>query len=323
MNQLKICIICVYFGKLPTCFPLWLKSCQFNPTIDFLLVTDQTINHPLADNVHVLPYTLGQMRRRIAQIVGFEPVLERPYKCCDYRPLYSLIFKDQVQGYDYWGHCDMDMVFGDLAWFFKKYHLERYDRFQNVGHLILMRNTPQNNERYKLPCTIGKGYTVAFQTPESFHFDEKEINEIYRAYSFPFFDERVHADIAPEFRRMKLSFIVPNAHNNHKYQTFYWQNGKIWRAYIQNNHVWRGVCTEEYAYIHFQKRKMAAPDFDVNTTNAFYICQDHFEAKKELQTPSYKEIYRTNPYSLLREARDYVMLQWDRVRIKIKLLLNK
>ncbi len=322
MNQLKICIIIAYFGKLPNYFSLWLKSCQYNPTVNFLVCSD--IPAPdIPSNVLWIEKTFTDFKQQVENKLQMKVQLDTPYECCDLKAVYGTIFEDELRGYDYWGYCDMDMIFGDLAWFFKKYHLEWYDKFQNVGHLTLMRNTLENNVRYKQPCTKGKGYQDTFVTKGSTHFCEGEINEIYRAYSFPFFDERVHADIAPEFRRMKLSFIVPNAHNNHKYQTFYWQNGKIWRAYIQNNHVWRGVFTEEYAYIHFQKRKMAAPDFDVNTTNAFYICQDHFEAKKELQTPSYKEIYRTNPYSLLREARDYVMLQWDRVRIKIKLLLNK
>lgn len=49
-----------------------------------------------------------------------------------------------------------------------------------------MRNTLENNVRYKQPCTKGKGYQDAFVRKGSTHFCEGEINEIYRAYSFPF-----------------------------------------------------------------------------------------------------------------------------------------
>ena len=36
----KICYIVPYFGKLPKNMKLWLNSCKTNPTIDWLLYTD-------------------------------------------------------------------------------------------------------------------------------------------------------------------------------------------------------------------------------------------------------------------------------------------
>ena len=40
INRYKVCVIGVYFGKLPEYFNLWLKSCEYNKDIDFLIVSD-------------------------------------------------------------------------------------------------------------------------------------------------------------------------------------------------------------------------------------------------------------------------------------------
>ena len=39
----KIAILIVYYGKLPPYFDLWLRSCEFNETIDFYVVTDNKL----------------------------------------------------------------------------------------------------------------------------------------------------------------------------------------------------------------------------------------------------------------------------------------
>ena len=40
MKKYSICIVGVYFGKLPKYFNLWLKSCENNSDIDFLIIGD-------------------------------------------------------------------------------------------------------------------------------------------------------------------------------------------------------------------------------------------------------------------------------------------
>ena len=37
----KIALIVCYFGPFPKCFPFWLKTCAANPSVDFLVYTDQ------------------------------------------------------------------------------------------------------------------------------------------------------------------------------------------------------------------------------------------------------------------------------------------
>lgn len=313
MDDIRVCIVIAQFGKLTSNVDLWLKSIEWNSKIDFLVCSDLS-RDLLPSNVRWIIKSFPEFKELVENKLKMTVRLDTPYECCDFKAAYGIVFEDYLEGYDYWGYCDMDMIFGDLSWFFKKYNLEIYDKFQSVGHLTLMRNTKENNERFKLPCNEGKGYLDAFNTKGSTHFCESEVNQIFDAYGFPFFKERVHADIAPQFRRMRLSIKSAHPQENYKHQTFYWQNGKIWRAFLRDNGTWRSVVTEELAYIHFQKRKMAEPAFDVKTTNGYYICPDHFEEKKTFGYPTLAEIERTNPYRHgLTDFFDYIRIQFGRL----------
>lgn len=322
MIEQKICIVIAQFGKLTTNFDLWLKSCEWNKDIDFLVCSDIQIDH-VPNNVRWVNKSFTDFKKLVEEKLQMKIRLETPYECCDFKAVYGIIFEDYLHGYDYWGYCDMDMIFGDLNFFFKKYRLDLYDKFQSVGHLTLMRNTKENNLRYKLPCNKGRGYLSAFTTKGSTHFCESEINQIFDAYGFPFFKERIHADIAPQYYRMKLSIKSRVKLENYKYQTFYWQNGKIWRAFLKNNGTWRSIVVDEFAYIHFQKRKMKKPSFDVDSVSGFYICSDHFEVKENLGYPSIKDIKRTNPYHFgLQDSFDYIKVQYGRIFKRLRLFMK-
>ncbi len=46
-----ICYIVPYFGKLPKNFPLWLVGCEANPTIDWIIYTDDKTSYSYPKNV--------------------------------------------------------------------------------------------------------------------------------------------------------------------------------------------------------------------------------------------------------------------------------
>ena len=305
----NICIIISYFGKLPDYFPVWKKSCEFNPKIDFFVFSDINMTN-LPENIFWVKMSLSEMKELAEKNLEMEIKLDTPYECCDLKAVYGIIYRDFIQGYDYWGYCDMDMVFGDLSWWFDKYNLYKYDRFLSLGHLSMMRNTDENNQRYKLSCTPGKGYKDSFITPGSTHFCENEINKIYNSYSFPFFEERLCADLSPIYERLRINGYF----QDYPHQVFFWQRGKTWRICQRWNKVgkFRKIEIEEFAYIHFQKRKMESPKFNVNTCNAFYICSHEFVEKKNIGYPTIDEIKRLNPY----KGPFVEILEWIKYRIK-------
>ena len=79
----KIVLINCYFGAFPNYFPLFLKSCQQNDTVDFLIFTDNRYDR-LPRNVKLIPATFGEIRNRIQAKFDFEIVLDQPDKLCDY-----------------------------------------------------------------------------------------------------------------------------------------------------------------------------------------------------------------------------------------------
>jgi len=287
----RICIIGVYFGNLPEYFNLWLKTCQTNPEIDFLLFTDSVLTE-LPGNVKCHITTLKDIKKTAAKLLGFPVSLETPYKLCDYKPVYGLLFQSYLSEYDYWGHCDFDMFFGDLMYFFKEYHLDEYDRFNALGHLSLYRNTDEVNHRYQ--CDGGHyDYKTVFTTDHSCQFDEIHgMTPIYISHGFPFFTKRIFVDVAAQYKRFRIieGYELDEKAINYPYQIFYWENGKCYRAYIHD----KTLHKEEYLYIHFKRRPGIKAQASIHDNDAFYITEFGIFPKTEEVTK--ETIQKYNPY---------------------------
>lgn len=287
----KICVIGVYFGELPRYFQLWLKSCEENFCVDFLVFCDQPLSN-LPENVKYYPMTLFRMKELAEAALGFPVCLDRPYKVCDYKAIYGAVFKKYIEGYDYWGHCDFDLIFGDLQHFFEKYDYYNYDRFLTLGHLSLYRNTEEVNQRYRQEGSI-YDYKTVYTTEKICVFDELPgITAIYQKNDFPMFIQRIFADIASIYHRYRVieEYPLDKKAENYKYQVFYWEKGKVYRTFIKNGRL----HSEEYIYIHFKKRPNFQVDCDLNATTAFYITNRGFFAKNGEVT--LEDIKKYNPY---------------------------
>ncbi len=170
----SILFIHPYFGVFPGLFKYWLSSCVKNPSIDFLIVTDQDIKSP-SPNIIIEKTKLEKVKEKIEQILGFHVVLDKPYKLCDYRPIYHKIFQNHVQNYDFWGYCDSDMVLGDIRSFLTDELLNRFDYFLGMGHMHLQRtDDPKYEEVWQTSNCRGKqgGYQYVFTHAENLWFDE-------------------------------------------------------------------------------------------------------------------------------------------------------
>lgn len=288
---MRIAVIGVYFGKLPNYFHLWMQSCASNSNVDFKLFTDAKVEkNPI--NLEIIHMTLKEMKVLAEQKIGMQIALDTPFKCCDYKPVYGLIFEDYLKDYDYWGHCDLDLIFGDLQSFFDLYQLEKYDKFLPLGHLAMYRNTKECNERFRIIPKGGNGYSYSFTVPYTTQFDELGgINAIYKEQGYPFFTKRIFADISSQWFRVKLAenYVDSNDVNYH-YQVFYWENGKVFRSFIKDDRVEE----EEFIYIHIKKRKYA--DYSCVQGSAFYINPDNFAFKPNNEKVTKTIIQCNNPF---------------------------
>jgi hypothetical protein len=169
----RIVFIITYLGEYPWYFPYFIHSCRYNPTIDFLLLTDNKENPELPTNVTLIPYSIEQIKADAAKALGFEIAIEKGYKLCDFGPAYGYIFHDLIKDYDFWGYCDIDVIFGNIRSFMTDELLNEYDVISArhdylTGCFSLFRNSPAMRELFKQ----SKDYRGIFTDSRNFFFDE-------------------------------------------------------------------------------------------------------------------------------------------------------
>ena len=176
-------------------------------------------------------------------------VLSSAYKLCDYRPLYGYIFQEYIEGYDYWGYCDIDTVLGDISSFLIRNNYTCYDRIGEKGHFTIYRNTKKCRELFtQYPYSFPKYFDFEFvkQTTYPCHFDESGMNVICNRSNCIKYLEKNFALQTTIVRELHLHTFGA------KYpELFVFNKGHIYRYEKRND----SIMKEEYMYIHFQDRK--------------------------------------------------------------------
>ena len=108
-------IINPYYGKWPVWFPMFLLACGHNPKFQFVIPTDCDIPNKFPKNVQFIKSTLSDFEELASSTLNFPVSLSRPYKMCDFRPAFGLMYKDILRDADFWGHCDLDVIWGDIG----------------------------------------------------------------------------------------------------------------------------------------------------------------------------------------------------------------
>ena len=145
----KICFVIPYFGKFNNYFPFFLESCKNNPSVNWLIYTDDKTKYNYPDNVMVKYTTFEEIKNKFQEKLSFKIALDRPYKLCDFKPAYGLMFEEDLMQYDYWGYCDVDLFFGDIRKFFTDEILNRYDKIGFYGHCTIFKNNTKVNNLFK------------------------------------------------------------------------------------------------------------------------------------------------------------------------------
>lgn len=290
-----ICTIIIYYGNFNKYFRLWLRSCELNPTIDFLIITDIDYADKVPNNVKFIKLTLQEIASRASNVLGFEVHFPKPYKLCDFKPLYGEILHDKLTQYEYWGHNDMDMIYGDIQQYLNEYDYRKYDKFLPLGHLSFYRNTDEVNQYYKLPgCKCGEYRAILEDGKRVYALDEQRgICSSMLANNKSLFYKRVFADITYKWNRFKLSTgaSVDGIYEpNYKHQIFYWEKGKIFREYFDGVQLKK----QEFIYIHLQRRPNYKLTFNPDNVDSFFITPGGFLPKTDDVT--LELIKKLNPY---------------------------
>jgi hypothetical protein len=151
----------------------YLESCRHNPSIDFLIFTDCGTPDAVCPNVTIIESTLEQFRARASEMLGEQIFFDNPYKVCDFKPAFGVLFEEYLREYDFWGNADIDIVYGNIRDFLTKELLNNNDvitarREYLAGHMTLYRNTPEINRLYEASAD----YPSIFLEPQHFSFCE-------------------------------------------------------------------------------------------------------------------------------------------------------
>jgi len=230
----SIVIITCWYGPFPWYFPYFVHSCAHNPAIDFVIVTDNQESIPnKPDNINLVYKTLEEIRNNASQKLGFSVVIDTPYKLCDFKPAYGFLFPELLDGYDFWGHGDIDVVYGNIRAFMTNDVLSNYDVISSrhdyiTGTFCLFRNTKEINRLFMQ----SRDYKKVFSCAEHFCFDECNFlfAELQNGASIFDFPSRVQS----------MTYIVKKAAEEGKLKAYFdfiivegtpgqikWENGKI------------------------------------------------------------------------------------------------
>ncbi len=178
-GELNICVISVWFGRLPSYLPFFLRTCTANSYIDWLLISDQQLPSSSSENIRVMAMSKTSFANLASKQLEFDVTIDDPYKVCDFKPLFGKIFRDQLLTYKYWGYCDLDIVFGDIHKHIQPLLPEKPDvisfyRGFLSGPFCLYRNTSTVINLFS-QCP---GYESILQDPEHRAFDEHIPNKM-------------------------------------------------------------------------------------------------------------------------------------------------
>ena len=258
----KILFIIPYFGKFNNYFPLFLKSCEKNSDYNWLIITDDKTTYKFPNNVKVIYNTFEHFSNKVKKTFPNVRIsLETPYKLCDFKPAYGYIFKDYVSDYDYWGYCDIDLIFGKINNFlnFENEAICKYDKIGVLGHFSLYKNTKEINTMF----LKDNRYLTVLTSEKIFKFDEEygedfgpSINNLFKKYKKKILEINSFADIFVKSSNFKRILYYPTEHLykiEKKDKSFYlWNQGVLKKFTIKGKRIFEN----EYLYIHLQKRPM-------------------------------------------------------------------
>lgn len=161
----SLCLVAFHFGPWPPWLRVFVETCRWNPSVGWLLVTDQPEPPDLPPNVRPLRTTVAAVNDRAARVLGLPARFTTPYKLCDLRPAFGLVFADELAGYAFWGVTDLDVVYGDLRAFLTPDVLSNCDVLAGraeylAGHFTLFRNAPAVNRLFEHSADHARVFTT-------------------------------------------------------------------------------------------------------------------------------------------------------------------
>lgn len=233
----SIILIIPYFGKWPIWFKANLVSVAGNPSINWLCPTNCKIPDAYPDNIKFVSMELDELNEKVNEIVSAKVPLN-PRKFCDLKPAYGHIFAEYLHGYDFWGFCDLDIIWGDIRKFVTDDILENFDiissRKENLaGHFSIFRNMEAINLLYQ---AIPR-YKEMLLLDELQRIDEEAFTVCLKSI-------KLSANLNIWWDNYLLNQINGIAHQEYYLDRWMWKDGKMYE-------IIKGKVVKEVMYLHF------------------------------------------------------------------------
>ncbi|WP_069791873.1 DUF6625 family protein [Cyanobacterium sp. IPPAS B-1200] len=187
----KICFILTFFSnksplkfwkekKFPLYFNYFINTFDYNKEIDLKIFTDISFQEYSFINEHIkfYPMSFSAFNKKASKALGLKINPDKPYKVCDLRPSYGIIFEEHLKKYDFWGYCDTDMIMGNLRRFISDDLLNNFEAITSGsgannphypnGYMMLYENCGKMNNLY----SKSKDYRWIFEDKKNYRFDE-------------------------------------------------------------------------------------------------------------------------------------------------------
>ena len=162
------------YGAQPW-IPLFLRSAEASGVNYTLIGNIGTLYGAMPPNVKLVPMTYAEfIRKATVQLFAMPPLnaskfdethrellFNTPFgKADDFKPLLASFFKEELEGFAWWGYCDVDMFVGNIRRVLQQQTLDEYDvispvatspglLFQTWSAFSMFRNTPQLVNMFK------------------------------------------------------------------------------------------------------------------------------------------------------------------------------
>lgn len=258
----RIGIIIPYFGKFPQWISLFIEGCRHNDFIDFIIFSDDNLNY-CANNVIWHKTTFADYCSRVSTLLDINFTPSSPYKLCGLRPFYGYIHREELNVYDFWGFCDLDLVFGNLRGVFSNNNLVNFDIISTdwdriSGPLCIFRN----NDYYRtIPFKIVHWQEMLISN-EMIPLDEKYLSDIVarELKVLRGIDTRILRPILPLKWVKRIDIVIAKPIHfimRKKRMLFQFCNcspeiGESKMSYVYVNHsIYENSCNRDIPYLHF------------------------------------------------------------------------
>lgn len=294
---MKIAMFAPYFGpdknqSFSNYFEYWQKSAAANREIDFFIPTNLDFSrYRKYDNIHFIEMSAEVFWEKIQSILDF-PISHDYYKTGEYRIFFGIIFSDIIQGYDYWGITEFDMIYGDILKFVGEYLERGVNVVGKTAPFRLIKNTYEMNhmpfwdlKEFEHPLTL----EVAFSTDYTWYFSE------IRGMNVRYYQAGIEiASIDHCFGDITSKYPNLTCYGMSGVWGFNWQDGHLYGYNDQSE-------KREFLAIHIQKRKMQV--LSESPADKFCIVPDRI-INDEINVPSIRK--KPSLYTLKHYIKSYV-----------------